>query len=68
MKLNEQIDLFGETEAAQPKNNLADESCAESLSKVGQSGNDPSLDRAELAAATALASAILNFDDAVSKR
>jgi hypothetical protein len=29
MKLNEQIDLFGETESAQPKNNLAaDELCA----------------------------------------
>ena len=29
MKLNEQIDLFGETEAAQPENNLADELRAE---------------------------------------
>lgn len=53
----EQLELF-----------RADASGAESLSKVGQSGNDASLDRAELAAATALASAILNFDDAVSKR
>jgi hypothetical protein len=28
MKLNEQIDLFGGTETAEPKNNLADESRA----------------------------------------
>src|SRR5262249_39811863 len=41
---------------------------AEALTKVGASVSDPSLDRAQLAASTALASAILNFDEAVIKR
>jgi hypothetical protein len=46
----------------------ADPSAAETLAKAGQAASDPSLDRAQLAASTAVASAILNFDDAVFKR
>jgi hypothetical protein len=41
---------------------------AETMLKVGESAFDPKLDRAELAAATAVASAILNFDEAILKR
>ncbi len=41
---------------------------AEAMLKIGESAIDPKLDRAELAAATAVASAILNFDEAVFKR
>ena len=41
---------------------------AEALAKVGESASDPALDRADLAASTALASALLNFDDFVMKR
>jgi len=36
--------------------------------KVGESKSDPELNKAELAATTALASAILNFDEAIQKR
>jgi hypothetical protein len=43
-------------------------SAAEPLTKVGEAASDPSLDRAQLAASTAVASAILNFDEAVTKR
>jgi hypothetical protein len=39
-----------------------------SLLKVGEANSDPALNQAELAAATALASAILNFDEALLKR
>ena len=38
------------------------------LEKVGESSTDQSLDRAELAACTALANTLLNFDEAVFKR
>jgi hypothetical protein len=46
----------------------ADAPGAEALLKVGEAKFDPRLDRAELAATSALASAILNFDEAVLKR
>jgi hypothetical protein len=46
----------------------ADPSAAQSLAKAGESASDSTLDRAQLAASTAVASAILNFDDAVFKR
>ncbi len=41
---------------------------SEALAKVGESPADKSLDTAEVAASTALASAILNFDEAILKR
>jgi hypothetical protein len=41
---------------------------AEKLLSVGDSPNDPKLDRVELAAATTLALAILNHDEAVNRR
>jgi hypothetical protein len=41
---------------------------AEAMLKVGESAIDPKLDRSELAAATAVASAVMNFDEAVVKR
>ena len=41
---------------------------AEALAKVGESTSDQTLDRADLAASTALAGALLNFDDFVMKR
>jgi len=46
----------------------ADEEGAASLLKVGESKSDPALNKTELAATTALASAILNFDEAIQKR
>ncbi len=53
----EQVEIF----RANPEGSTA-------LSKVGSAASDAALDRAELAASTALANAILNFDDAVIKR
>ena len=41
---------------------------AEALLKIGEAASDPKLDRAELAAATAVASAVMNFDEAILKR
>ncbi|MBK7999636.1 MAG: DUF1553 domain-containing protein [Verrucomicrobia bacterium] len=41
---------------------------AEAMLKIGESAIDPKLDRAELAAATAVASAVMNFDEAILKR
>ena len=46
----------------------ADVDGAAALLKVGESTSDPTLDKPELAATTALASAILNFDEAIQKR
>ena len=46
----------------------ADAGDATALAKVGESSSDASLDRAELAACTALANTLLNFDEAVFKR
>ena len=46
----------------------ADEPAAVALLKVGEAQADPALDKFELAATTALASAILNFDEAIQKR
>jgi len=46
----------------------ADKSGAEAALKIGESAIDPKLDRAELAAAAAVASAVMNFDEAVFKR
>ena len=46
----------------------ADEDGAAALLKVGESISDPALNKSELAATTALASAILNFDEAIHKR
>ena len=46
----------------------ADEESASALLKVGESKFDPSLNKAELAATATLASAILNFDEAIQKR
>jgi hypothetical protein len=42
----------------------ADKSGAEAALKIGESAIDPKLDRAELAAAAAVASAVMNFDEA----
>jgi hypothetical protein len=53
----EQLELF-----------RADANGTAALDKVGAATNDPALDRAELAASTALANALLNFDDVVMKR
>ncbi len=47
---------------------VADASAAEKLLKVGEARNDEALDRAELAAGTVLAQAILNHDEAVMRR
>jgi hypothetical protein len=41
---------------------------AEAMLKIGDSAIDPKLDRAELAAATAVANAVMNFDEAILKR
>ena len=41
---------------------------AEAMLKVGESSIDPRLDRAELATAASVATAILNFDEAILKR
>jgi hypothetical protein len=41
---------------------------AETMLQVGEAGFDPKLDRTELAAATAVAIAVMNFDEAVFKR
>ena len=41
---------------------------AEAMLKIGESASDPKLDRAELAAAAAVASAVMNFDEAILKR
>jgi Protein of unknown function (DUF1553)/Protein of unknown function (DUF1549)/Concanavalin A-like lectin/glucanases superfamily/Planctomycete cytochrome C len=46
----------------------ADDADASALAKVGESSSDASLDRAELAACTALANTLFNFDEAVFKR
>jgi len=46
----------------------ADEASAVSLLSVGAARSDAALNKAELAATTALASAILNFDEAIQKR
>jgi Tfp pilus assembly protein PilX len=46
----------------------ADKSGAEAALKIGESAIDPKLDRAELAAAAAVASAVMNFDEAILKR
>ena len=46
----------------------ADLDDATSLTKVGESTTDTALDHAELAACTALANVLLNFDEAVFKR
>jgi hypothetical protein len=54
---NEQLDSF-----------RADEDGAAALLKVGESKSDPALNKSELAATTALASALLNFDEAIQKR
>lgn len=40
----------------------------EAMLKIGESASDPKLDRAELAAATAVANAVMNFDEAILKR
>jgi len=54
---NEQLALF-----------RTEKESAEALVKSGDVTLDKSLDPAELAASTALASAILNFDEAILKR
>jgi len=41
---------------------------AETMLKIGESAFDPKLDRAELAAAASVASAVMNFDEAIVKR
>ena len=46
----------------------ADEPATVALLKVGEAKADPALDQFELAATTTLASAILNFDEAIQKR
>ena len=46
----------------------ANRESAETMLKIGESAIDSKLDRAELAAATAVASAVMNFDEAVFKR
>ncbi len=46
----------------------ADKVSAEASLKIGESAIDPKLDRAELAAAAAVASAVMNFDEAILKR
>ncbi len=46
----------------------ADKPSAEASLKIGESTIDPKLDRAELAAAAAVASAVMNFDEAILKR
>ena len=47
---------------------LANPKGAEDLARVGQTASDAKLDRAELAASTALAGALLNLDDFIMKR
>jgi hypothetical protein len=54
---SEQLELF-----------VADESAAKHLIAIGESKADPNMNSAELAAATILAQAILNHDDAVHER
>jgi len=46
----------------------SDAAAANKLLAVGEAKNDPSLDRVELAAATVLAEALLNHDEAVMRR
>jgi hypothetical protein len=46
----------------------ADEPAAAALLKVGEAKSDDALDKADLAATTALASALLSFDEAIQKR
>ncbi|PYI86617.1 MAG: hypothetical protein DME26_08725, partial [Verrucomicrobia bacterium] len=53
----EQLNLFRE-----------DQIGADELDKLGASARDPALDRIELAASTALANTLLNYDDVVMKR
>ena len=46
----------------------ANREAAQAMLKIGEATIDSKLDRAELAAATAIASAVMNFDEAVLKR
>ena len=47
---------------------LANEEGAAAFGRVGESKPDPALNAAEVAASTALAGALLNFDEAIQKR
>ena len=63
-----ELDVLKKLYAEQKELFLANPKGAKDLAGVGQTASDPQLDRAELAASTALAGALLNLDDFVMKR